>query len=129
MLSWVLQTTILSIVFIFIIHHLIIFFKDNLTIPKIKDLVHAPNQKYNDIYNIISSKKKDKQEETYYQEENNYNTENNYNGENNYNIENGYKPDIDLMKNELKSFLKEQLHSNSISTTSIDDLDNNYISL
>lgn len=122
MLSWVLQTTILSIVFIFIIHHLIIFFKDNLTIPKIKDLVHAPNQKYNEIYNIISSKKKDK-EETYYQEENNYNTENNYNAENNY------KPDIDLMKNELKSFLKEQLHSNSISTTSIDDLDNNYISL
>jgi hypothetical protein len=116
MLSWVLQTTILSIVFIFIIHHLIIFFKDNLTIPKIKDLVYAPNQKYNDIYNIISSKKDKK-------EENNYNTENNNNTENNC------KPDIDLMKNELKSFLKEQLHSNSISTTSIDDLDNNYISL
>jgi hypothetical protein len=117
MLSWVLQTTILSIVFIFIIHHLIIFFKDNLTIPKIKDLVHAPNQKYNDIYNIISSNKKCKQEETYYQEENNYNVESNH------------KPDIDLMKNELKNFLKEQLHNNSISTTSIDDLDNNYISL
>ena len=116
MLSWVLQTTILSIVFIFIIHHLIIFFKDNLTIPKIKDLVHAPNQKYNEMYNIISSKK-----------ENNVHENHNYNNVEEFDKED-YKPDIDLMKNELKSFLKEQLHSNTISTTSIEDLDN-YISI
>lgn len=116
MLSWVLQTTILSIVFIFIIHHLIIFFKDNLTIPKIKDLVHAPNQKYNEMYNIISSKK-----ENIVHENHNYNNVEEFDKED-------YKPDIDLMKNELKSFLKEQLHSNTISTTSIEDLDN-YISI
>ena len=110
MLSWILQTTILSIVFIFIIHHLIIFFKDNLTIPKIKDLVHAPSQKYNEMYNIISSKKEFKKEEV--QEE----------------VIQEVIQEVDVMKNELKNFLKEQLHgksnNNYISTTNIDDLDN-----
>ena len=32
------------------------FFKTTLTVPKIKDLVNSPNQKYQDIYNTISHK-------------------------------------------------------------------------
>ena len=39
MLYWIIQTTILSIIFIFVVHYLINFFKSTLTVPKIKDLI------------------------------------------------------------------------------------------
>jgi hypothetical protein len=32
------------------------FFKTTLTVPKIKDLVNSPNQKYQNIYDTISHK-------------------------------------------------------------------------
>ena len=53
MLIWILQSMFLSIIFILLVHHLIHFFKTTLTIPKMKDLVNAPTQKYDNIYNII----------------------------------------------------------------------------
>jgi hypothetical protein len=56
MLFWTLQITIISIVLIFLVHHLILFFKSTLTVPKVKDLVNAPAQKYENIYNTISSR-------------------------------------------------------------------------
>jgi protein-arginine kinase len=83
--------TILSIIFIFVVHQLIIFFKENLTVPKIKDLINAPSQKYENIYEIISSNKND-----------NLNTNN---------LTNEHlipKHNVENMKNELKSFFKEQ---------------------
>ena len=46
MLSWIIQMSIISIVFIFLIHHLLSFFKTTLTVPKVKDLVNSPSQKY-----------------------------------------------------------------------------------
>jgi hypothetical protein len=55
MLSLIIQITIVSIIFIFVIHYLINFFRDNLTVPKIKDLVNAPNKKYENMFNIIAS--------------------------------------------------------------------------
>ena len=55
MLFWILQSVILSIIFILLIHHLIHFFKTTLTIPKMKDLVNAPTQKYDNMYNIIAN--------------------------------------------------------------------------
>lgn len=57
MLSLVLQITIASIIFICIAHYLINFFKDNLTVPKVKDLVNAPNRKYETMYDIIQQNK------------------------------------------------------------------------
>ena len=54
MLFWVIQTTILSIIFIFVVHYLINFFKSTLTVPKIKDLVYSPSQKYDNNNNNIS---------------------------------------------------------------------------
>lgn len=98
MLSWAIQITIISIILIFLVHHLINFFKSTLTVPKVKDLVNAPTQKYENMYRII----------------------NNGNGDTKI-----YEPDkeyslIDLlptkndestMKDELKSFLKSQLHN------------------
>uniref|UniRef100_A0A6C0AZX8 Uncharacterized protein n=1 Tax=viral metagenome TaxID=1070528 RepID=A0A6C0AZX8_9ZZZZ len=55
MLFWTLQITVISIVFIFLVHHLFLFFKSTLTVPKIKDLVNAPAKKYEEIYNTMSS--------------------------------------------------------------------------
>ena len=55
MLSWIIQTTIISIVLVFLVHHLINFFKSTLTVPKIKDLVNSTNQKYENIFDIIKN--------------------------------------------------------------------------
>ena len=52
--SWIIQITIISIILIFLVHHLIHFFKTMLTVPKIKDLVNTPNEKYKNIYETIS---------------------------------------------------------------------------
>ena len=94
MLYWTLQITVLSIILIFLVHHLIIFFKTTLTVPKIKDLVNTPTQKYENMYNII-----------------------NQNKSNNLDLNKEYtlidllpKKDEPNMKNELKNFLKSQLN-------------------
>ena len=53
MLLLIIQMTLISIIFIFLVHHLFHFFKSMLTVPKIKDLVNSPNKKYENIYNTI----------------------------------------------------------------------------
>jgi hypothetical protein len=101
MLSWIIQITIISIVLIFLVHHLINFFKSTLTVPKIKDLVNTPTQKYENMYNIINkNKEKDKE------------------SNNNLDVNNEYtlidllpKKEESNMKSELKNFLKSQLRS------------------
>jgi hypothetical protein len=113
MLTWVIQITVISFVLIFLVHHLINFFKSTLTVPKIKDLVNSPTQKYENMYNIINNCQKS-------------NTKSNL--ENEYSL-------IDLlpkkqetnMKSELKNFLKSQLDNSGIHEheygTDISDLD------
>tara|TARA_Y100000591_G_C21328351_1_gene448935 strand:+ start:68 stop:439 length:372 start_codon:yes stop_codon:yes gene_type:complete len=54
MVFWLIKTSILSLIVIAIIHYLFIFFKTNLTQPKIKDLLHHPKQEYEEILNIIN---------------------------------------------------------------------------
>jgi hypothetical protein len=106
MLTWIIQISLISIIFIFLVHHLLMFFKTTLTVPKIKDLVNSPNQKYQNIYDTISHKSSDS----------------------------GYT-DIDLlpndefvsnesnsMKNELKSFLKKQLNGNTDNVMGMDSI-------
>ena len=137
MLFWVIQTTILSIIFIFVVHYLINFFKSTLTVPKIKDLVYSPSQKYENIYNIISK--------------NGLNNNNNNNNISDFNngttFINDLKNDLttvdnsldfkieyadklqpnnesiknESMKNELKSFLKKQM--NPTMATNVSGLD------
>lgn len=58
MLAWLIQISIISIIFIFLVHHLIGFFKSTLTVPKIKDLVNTPSQKYQNIFDTLSHKDK-----------------------------------------------------------------------
>ena len=136
MLSWILQITIISIVLIFLVHYLFNFFKSTLTVPKIKDLVNSPTQKYESMFNIISKNNSKTHNNKDYNDNNNDNNDNNYNNDNN---ENEYTL-TDLlptqqtktdMKNELKNFLKKQMNptndvkgSNNINnTTSISALD------
>ena len=109
MLFWTLQITIISIILIFLIHHLIVFFKTTLTVPKIKDMVNAPAQKYENMFNTMTPN------HSYY-------------------VPNIKPDDVNTMKNELKSFLKKQLkgekEKEKESSTNIDTLDtfsaNNY---
>jgi len=92
---WSIQIILISVILIFLIHHIIYFLKSTLTIPKIKDLVHSPLQKYEHIIQNMSSNNTHKTE-----------------------------PDRDAMKNELKMFLKNQLKKDDTTdTTDISSLE------
>jgi CRISPR/Cas system CSM-associated protein Csm3 (group 7 of RAMP superfamily) len=140
MLSWILQITIISIVLIFLVHYLFNFFKSTLTVPKIKDLVNSPTQKYESMFNIISKNNSKTPNNTFNKGNNDYNDNNDYNNDNNDNNNENEYTLTDLlptqqtktdMKNELKNFLKKQMNpttdvksSNNINnTTSISALD------
>ena len=79
MLSWAIQTTIISLVIIFLVHSIYHYFKETLTIPKVKDLVNKPQQQYEVLYNTMREEPK---------------SQNN-------------SSDNESMKTELKNYLKE----------------------
>lgn len=94
MLIWTLQIAITSTVIIILVHHLINFFKSTLTVPKVKDLVNIPTEKYENMFKIINKNQSDGVNNDYTLIDllptTTTNTEN-------------------TMKNELKNFLKSQL--------------------
>jgi cell shape-determining protein MreC len=106
MLLWISQITIISIILIFLVHYLINFFKSTLTIPKIKDLVNSPTQKYENIYNTIQNNSNS------FNKNKNKNTNTNSNTNTNYKLNELLPTNEDpaTMKNELKNFLKKQLN-------------------
>ena len=106
MLLWIIQITIISIVLILLVHNLIHFFKSNLTVPKIKDLVNISNQKYETMYNIIN------QHSNNNRVMNTTITETNTNNNNDYTLIDLLPKNEPTMKNELKQFLKSQLQNN-----------------
>lgn len=53
MLSIIIQYSVLSIVMILLLHYLYNFFKDTLTIPKVKDLIHHPSKQYEKLFESI----------------------------------------------------------------------------
>ena len=55
MLYWIIQVIIMSTLLIFLVHHLINFLRDTLTVPKVKDLVNVPTKKYDEIYGILNN--------------------------------------------------------------------------
>ena len=117
MLFWSIKITLLSIILIFLVHYLINFFKSTLTVPKIKDLVNTPTQKYENMFNVMSLSDKQNNNANNTNSINNTNNSNNINNSSNNQI--SYteidllpKPDENSMKNELKSFLKKQMDSN-----------------
>ena len=123
-LTWIIQISLISIIFIFLIHNIFCFLKNTLTIPKVHDLVNN-SKKYENMYSIILNNANAKNTDHYNDLEldtnvnvdldssctaidmlpntnTNTNTNTNYISESNIN-----------MKNELKSFLKSQLADNS----------------
>ena len=125
MLSWILQITIISIVLIFLVHYLFNFFKSTLTVPKIKDLVNSPTQKYESMFNIITKNNSKTDNKKDYNDNNTFNNDYNENNDNNFNDNNDNNNEIEYtltdllptqqtktdMKNELKNFLKKQMNS------------------
>ena len=98
------KITVISIIFIFLIHNLFSFFKSTLTVPKFKDLVDAPIKKYETMFNVLSS--------------------NNNSKNKNLTASDTLKPDTTTMKNELKSFLKKTLKgggSNEVDERNLSD--------
>jgi hypothetical protein len=105
MLYWSIQFTIISIVLIFLVHHLINFFKSTLTVPKIKDLVNTPTQKYENMYNIIKNSKNGSTDYSNTSSNNEYTL-----------IDLLPKTNEPTMKSELKNFLKKQMNKNNNGT-------------
>ena len=127
MLSWILQITIISIVLIFLVHYLFNFFKSTLTVPKIKDLVNTPAQKYENMFSVISKSNSDTILSANISADTINNTANEY-------TLTDLLPKQETktdMKNELKNFLKKQMGAiNNVNilndtnnTTSISALD------
>ena len=54
---WIFKVSILSLIFIFLLHYLYSFFISTLTIPKVKDLVILPQQKYDELFNSLEQNK------------------------------------------------------------------------
>ena len=45
--------TIISLILIILVHYLFTFFKTNLTIPKVKDLVNKPQKQYETLFDTM----------------------------------------------------------------------------
>ncbi len=56
MIFFVLKTIFISLLLIGLIHYLYGFFKNTLTIPKVKDLVNKPAKSYNEMFEVINNK-------------------------------------------------------------------------
>ena len=111
MLAWILQITIVSIILIFLVHHLIGFFKTTLTIPKIKDLVESPSQKYKNMFKQFNANEQPSEETA---------TPKTF-------TKIDLLPKENSMKTELKSFLKKQLNVNhSDNASDIYSMDSTY---
>ena len=125
MLSWIIQISLISIILIFLVHHLIGFFKTTLTVPKIKDLVNSPSQKYQHMFDTISKGELNPSKFSYDSSSSNSNsssytaidllpTEMQFNAadnSSNFGLDTSTK---DVMKDELKSFLKKQMNTGAI---------------
>ena len=57
MIAWVARWSITSLLLILLVHYIYSFLIDTLTVPKVKDLVHRPAIRYNEILSDISSPK------------------------------------------------------------------------
>jgi hypothetical protein len=93
---WIFKVSILSLIFIFLLHYLYSFFISTLTIPKVKDLVTLPQQKYDELFNSL--------------EQNKYSQENkggNGNNGNNNLLPSSSSSSSQSMKDELIRFMKE----------------------
>ena len=115
---WILQTILFSIFFIAIIHYLYLFFMNNLTTPIVKDLVHSPSNKYDQMFHIINSNSNSNHNPNHNHNHNPNSSSGTYINDLKYDISDLIPNDSNLapnmapnMKDELKSFLQEQLNN------------------
>ena len=110
---WITKVSILSLVFIFLLHYLYSFFISTLTVPKVKDLVTLPQKKYNEMFDLLQQQQQQQQEQQQMPlqriNENNINEKNVNNNNNNLSA-------AQSMKEDLIHFLKD-LGSSSTSTS------------
>jgi hypothetical protein len=117
MLIWTIQAAVISITFIFLIHHLFGFLKSTLTVPKIKDLVNSPTQKYEDMFSILNSGRPS------FLPADNILPSVSLSNDNPYDVSSS--PSLaaatssNSMKNELKNFLKRQLQPSGAQDISV----------
>ena len=122
MLAWIIQISLISLIFIFLVHHLIGFFKTTLTVPKIRDLVNSPSQKYKNIFDTINTINTNMSTISLTDSNSNSNS-NSYTAIDLLPSSQTYTStsldDVtkDMMKDELKSFLKKQLNTNDSNST------------
>jgi len=90
MLSIIIQYSVISVVMILLLHYLYNFFKDTLTVPKVKDLIHHPGKQYEKIFESIQK-----------------------NGEGKMKMGKKGITNKEDMKNELKNYLNELNNKNS----------------
>ena len=50
---WIIKVSILSFILIFLLHYLYSFFVSTLTVPKVKDLVTLPQEKYDKMFHSL----------------------------------------------------------------------------
>ena len=103
MLLFILKWAIISFILIVLIHYLYSFFKTTLTIPKVRDLVNKPTERYNEMIDTIKYNDSVK-----YNDGVKYTNGVKYNDKNNVNKQ-------DNMQDELSNFLQD-LKKNNVSS-------------
>ena len=103
MIAWISLQVIVSLLIIVLAHSVYKFLKNNLTTPKMRDMINTPLNQYNDIYK---------------NNENNVKTikPNNDNKE----------TDAESMKNELQAYLTELKENNTLEPKTDVDVFNNF---
>ena len=112
---WIIKVSILSFIFIFLLHYIYSFFISTLTIPKVKDLVTLPQQKYDELFNSLHFQ---------HNKFTNDITDINNNGNNvpasstTIKMQSAPKQSTQAMKDELIKFMKEISHNNNTNASS-----------
>jgi hypothetical protein len=102
---WFIQVSVVSLIIIYVIHNLYSFFKDTLTVPKIKDMVKRPQQRYDTLFRELRNQVA----------EHAANANANDNANANANANPG--SEADNMKNELKRYLMDLNSSQSMQSS------------
>ena len=114
---WLIQASVVSLIVIYVIHNLYSFFKETLTVPKIKDMVKRPQQKYEMLFRELRDQVANNGHNG--NSNNNNNSNSNNSNSNNSNSNNSNSNNInsnnsnDDMKNELKQYLMDLNASHS----------------
>ena len=90
----ILRIIVISVLIIILTHYFFVFLKSNLTLPKLKDLLDNPRERYENMYKVIDNENKETIKDTIFEENTSGTTSINDLPEQN-------------MKNELKNFLNE----------------------